>query len=294
MPADLTPDEISFFETGELPASLATEAASAAAEVETPAVETAATEVAAAVEVPKVEAPDPFAAFEERMNNLFSQKIDQLKAQFTEASKPAQAVVEVPDEETDPLGNMMHQLKTVNETVKNLETQTQQAQQQAQMQKQINEFVQSVQEAKAEFIKTTPDFSSAYEHIRQLRTADMKALGLNDTDIKQALLQDEFRLSETALARGANPAEEMYKMAKRYGYTPTAAPAAKVTAAPAKMAQLQSGADAARQPGKAAVDVPLTLAGLSDASNADLNKMVQDDKMWATIVGGAGGSDIFP
>ena len=288
MPADLTPDEIEFFNTGELPAGLQpTDPV-----VVDPVVETAAPATLPATTAAPTAAPvDPLAAMEERMNAIFSRKMEEFTKHIAEANKPAPVVIEIPDENTDPLGNMMHQLKTVNETVKNLETQTQQAQQQAQMQKQINEFVQSVQEAKAEFIKTTPDFPSAYEHIRTLRTADLKALGATDADIKQALLQDEFRLSETALAKGINPAEEMYKMAKRYGYAPTSVAATQ--AAPAKMAQLQAGAEAARQPGKAAMDVQLTLEGLKDASSADLNKIVQDDKMWATIVGGASGNDIF-
>ena len=291
MPSDLTPDEIAFFETGELPANLQI----IADEVVVAAEESAKAKIAPEeilLEDPK--AADQFAAFEERMNNLFNAKLDDLKKQMSEATKPVVPAEPVPDGETDPLGNMMHQLKTVNEAVKNLENQTQQDKHQEQLQKQLNEFVQSVQAAKAEFIKIAPDFPEAYEHIKQIRTADMKALGATDADIKQTLLQDEFRLSENALAKGANPAEEMYKMAKRYGYAPAKpATATSGIAAPAKMAQLQAGAEAARSPGKAAVDVPLTLAGLKDASSADLNKIVQDDKMWANIVGGKSGADIF-
>ena len=280
--ADLTPDEISFFETGELPETLLPVAEAAPAVTEP---------------VPEVTTPpaavDPVAAMEERLNALFERKMGEMTAKMAEANKPPVPVVEVPNEDTDPLGNMMYQLKQVNSTVADLQAQTATARQQADMQKQVADFVQSVQEAKAEFEKTAPDFPQAYEHIRNIRVTDLRALGADEGSIKQALLQDEFRLTEAALQRGKNPAEEMYNMAKRYGYVPKPAGAATAPASATKMQQLQAGQEAAKLPGKASMDAPLTLSGLKDASNNDLNKIIQDDKMWASIVGGQSANDIF-
>lgn len=295
--ADLTPDEISFFETGELPESLIQAPSTPTTEPTPPAQVTPPTEPTSQnVETPAETTPqaDPFTQMEQRMNALFTKKMEEFAAKIAESNKPAVAEIVVPDELTDPLGNMMHQLKQVNSAITNLETQTAAQRQQAEMQKQMSEFVSSVQAAKAEFIKTAPDFDAAYNHIRTIRAADLQALGASEAEVKQTLLQDEFRLSEAALQRGKNPAEEMYNMAKRYGYAPKAATPAAATVPPSqKMEQIKAGTAADHQLGKAGHEANLTLDGLKDLSNGDLNKLVLDDKMWHTIVGGTSSNDIF-
>lgn len=86
----------------------------------------------------------------------------------------------------------------------------------------------------------------------------------------------------------------MYAMAKRYGYAPS-----KTTTVPTpvltpeqRMAALKAGQGAARLPAKAGADSQLTLDGLKDAGDADLNALILDDKAWAKIVGGRS-NDIF-
>jgi hypothetical protein len=278
---DLTPDEVSFFETGELPAALAAQATPVVAE---PAVAPLVVPPASVV-VPKIEENDAL----ERMLNEERQSRAALEAKFADLEAKLLArntlIEEVPDQNTDPLGNMMHQLNQLNKAVVEMKTNQTQQEQQSSLRTQLNEFTQSVQAAKTTFESTTPDFKDAYAHIRALRTEDLRAVGATDAQISQVLLQDEFQLAQHAIQRGKNPAEEMYAMAKRYGYASKVAAAAVANPAQ-KMEQLKVGTAADHNLGRAGIEAELTLEGIKDLSNNDLNKLIQDDKMWQTLVGG--------
>lgn len=293
--SDMTPDEISFFETGELPEALV------------PKIEPLVPEPAAAPAVSAPEAAIPplnpveangvverMLAEERQARSALEAKLTALEAKLTAKNEP---IEEVPDQNTDPLGNMMHQLSKLTAGFQELQTQRSQEQQQNAIKAQLDQFSAAVNSAKATFEKTTPDFNDAYAHIRNLRTEDLRAAGVPEKDIKQYLLQDEFQIANTAIQRGTNPAEAMYNMAKRYGYVSktTAAPASTTTAADQteKMAQLQAGTAADKNPGRASSEAELTLEGVKDLSNHDLNKLVQDDKMWQTIIGGTPSHELF-
>lgn len=281
--ADLTPAEMSFFETGELPPELIAEATPPEPTPEAP---------------PPAPAPAPAPApdagtllqqtleEERQARRALEEKFTALQEQLTAKAAPPPEVP--PDPELDPLGSMMHQLKTLNAQVESMTAARTQDSTQQEQQKQFEKFVQSAREVRDEFVKTTPDFNDAYQHIRNVRTEDLRAVGVPAADINKLLLQDELALTQSAFQTGKNPAQEMYNMAKRYGYTAKApAPAAN-----AKIEELQKGMEAAKQPARAGGDFTPTLANLRDASSADLNKVVMDDDAWHRIVGGKA-KDIF-
>lgn len=313
--ADLTPDEMSFFETGTLPASLeaehtaslqATADAATAAEAQRVADEAAAAAAAAAAtKEPDVKIDEPPSALERQLQEERASRaqletsLAEIRAQLAERLKTPEPKVDVPDPTTDPLGHMMHQLKTVNESVAKLQTELTARQQADAQQANFNTFKAAVDSAKATFETTTPDFKEAYAHVRALRTEDLRLAGCPEADIPKILVQDELQIAQTALQRGKNPAEEVYAMAKRYGYVPKQAatvPVVKTKAeGDAKIEQLKAGVAASKQPGKGAPEagITLTTAGLKDVSNSDLNKLVADDKMWNKIVGGHAPDDLF-
>lgn len=289
--ADLTPDEELFFATGELPPALDPALTPPPAESAT----TAASEDAPAV---VEDAPvDPQIAAIERLlaqNEALTAKFEALAQQVSAKSAPTTPEEVVPDELNDPLGAILHKLNSVNGQVAALETKLTAEQQNNLMRQQFEAFTGSVNTAKVAFESTTPDFKDAYAHIRALRTADLQAAGASDAEIPKILLQDELQLAQTAIQRGKNPAAEMYAMAKRYGYVGKAAPPAQpaVLTPEQRMAALKAGQGAARLPAKAGADSQLTLDGLKDAGDADLNALILDDKAWAKIVGGRS-NDIF-
>lgn len=307
--SDMTPDEIEFFRTGELPTGLQEEASSAVNPVLDSTITMNREDEVAVVE-PVVAPAEPVvvaapAAPAEPVVDLSSLQrqieesnrlIEQMRAQL--AAPPAvPAAVETPiDANIDPLGHMMQQMNRINATVNELQSNSTKTQEASAQRAQFDTFTQAVQTAKQAFEKTTPDFNDAYAHIRTLRTEDLRLAGAPEADISKILLQDEFQLAQVALQRGKNPAEEMYNMAKRYGYAAKAAApvAAPVVGAAAKLAALQAGQAAARNIQAAAPSAAApTLATLRESSNNDLNNLIQNDDMWAKIVGGKSGNDIF-
>jgi DNA repair ATPase RecN len=278
--ADLTPDEAKFFETGELPASLQApepvEPAPAAPPEPAPA--------AAPAAAPNDDFLRQMLAEEQKRSQETLQRLQSLERQLAEKLNPP---TPAPDPETDPLGNLMHQVSQVSGTVSDLQQRLTQEQQQKQLQDQFNAFTNSVRSIKDEYEKTVPDFKDAYNHIRAVRTEDLRTVGVPEADIPKVLLQDELNIAQAALQRGKNPAEEMYNMAKRYGYSAKGSiPAAQ------HIANLNKGAQAARSPAASAPATELTMESLKDASEGDLSRMVQDDALWAKLVGGTS-HDIF-
>ena len=296
----LTPDEQAFFDTGTLPPTLAAEqaAALAAQEAEVAAQAKAdadaATIAAAATQQPAqpaAQVPDNTEFLrqallaEQQTRAQLQAQLQQLQATATQKPEPV-----APDPEVDPLGAMMHQLNNVNNTVADLQTKLL-AQQQVQAQTEaLLSFQSSMKSVRDEYVKATPDFDAAYNHLRSVRADDMRVVGIPDAKIQQILLQDEIAIAQTALQTGKNPAAVMYEMAKRHGYT--AKPAGATTPA-SKLDTLQAGMQAAKLP-PAASQPPadLTLAGIKNASDSDLDKLVQSDDAWNKFAGG-GGKSIF-
>ena len=296
----LTPDEQAFFETGELPSNLVAEqaAAQAAAEPQAQADADAATIAAAAAQpqsvtpVAQVPAQDNAeflrqALLQEQQNRI---ALQQQLAQY-QASQQRQAETPAPNPEEDPLGAMMHQLANVNSTVAAMQAKlAEQQATQANAESLLN-FQASMKNVRDEFVKATPDFDAAYVHLRSVRADDMRTVGVPDGKIQQILLQDEIAIAQTALQTGKNPAQVMYEMAKRHGYA--GKPGTPTAPATSKLDTLQAGMNAAKQPPAAAQPAAdLTLAGIKNASDSDLDKLVQSDDAWAKFAG-TGGKSIF-
>lgn len=279
--ADLSPAEIAFFATGELPAELAAPAPAPAA----------VDPVAAPAPAPAT--PDPAAELAQQLEAdrrravALEASIARLSEKISAPPPPAPAPAP-PNPQTDPLGSMMHQLAQVTKAVDTLQQNLTQQTQQAAQSAEFTQFATNLQNVRNEFTKATPDFPDAYKHLRTARADDYRDVGVPEDQIARALLQDEIAVAQNAIAQGKNPAQVIYNMAKRYGYAAKAAPATPAD----KIAALNAGADAGAALPRAGAESALTLAGLKDAGDSDLNKLVQDDKQWARLVGNRT-NDIF-
>lgn len=204
-------------------------------------------------------------------------------------AQPKTPPVAVPDPDTDPLGNMLHQLDQVNKNVADLQTRLLEQQTQQQQVNAFQQFQKQVVTLRDQFKVTAPDFDAAYQHLRDARAADLRTYGVPEADIAKQIFQDEVVLSESALKQGRNPAEAVYEMAKRHGYVAGVPKAAAAPALPsAKLNAVKAGA-AATQPSSLPsnpVSEDITVESLKDASDADLNKLVTDPAAWAKIAGG--------
>lgn len=298
----LTPEEQRFFETGD--ASALTPGAPAPAPVDNAALDLAAlgTETVPAP-APAAPAPAPVAqtpapaptqpdAAEVLRQSLAEteRKLVELQAQQKAAQTPAApAQPPAPDPAEDPLGALLHKLNTMEAQIKQIqEAGTQQTEAQKQM-AQFNAFQQQVVGLRNEFVKTHADFDDAYAHLRAVRSEDLKSFGYTPQQIQETLFREEVALSERAIKEARNPAEVAYEMAKRHGYAPKApaAPAPAPVAGPDAAAIARAQAASRQLPAStpAGGEVELTIEGLRQASEADINKLVLNDATWKKLTG---------
>lgn len=290
---ELTPQEAKFFETGDIadlelpvatPAS-APEPAPMPEPAPVPAPVTPEPAPAPAHETPEA-ALQRILSREAAHREQLEQSLAKLQKQIEDVTKPPPAPE--PDAVKDPLGAMMHKLQRITEEVESLKTGMAKQTEQEQQAERMNEFVRGLRQVRDEFARQQPDFMDAYKHLRQARADDLRDVGVSEADIQRALLQDEMAVAHNAVAQGKNPAAVIYNMAKRYGY----APKAPATTPADRIAALAKGTAAAVAPPRADAAEELTLDGLKDAGDADLDKLVQDEKLWGRLVGG-GRPDIF-
>lgn len=312
---ELPPEYKSFFDTGELPASMQGEADAAAAETARIAAEQVANDeavrvAAEAAEAAKVVVPpvvEPVVAPliepapQPPANNPYLERLlaendataKRLQEQLTEAQNQLKKLTEVapPDPMTDPLGFLAHKIDATQREIAALrESQTQQTQQQTQ-QAEVNAFLANVNNQVQAFTATHPDYQDAYKHLATMRMQDFQDVGMTPEQAKQAFGQEEIGITQRALQMGKNPAEIAYGMATRYGYKAGVVapvvpntPAAKVVAAEDKLDAIKKGLEASKEATRGVPVADATdVANLRNMSDKDLNKLVESD--WDSVFG---------
>lgn len=205
---------------------------------------------------------------------------------------PAPPAEPPPNPETDPLGHVMHEL---GETKKMLAQLTERFVQQDTASAQSNDlrnFVDGVQGMTTQFMQTKADYGDAYQYLRNVRSQDMKDLGVPQAKIPEMLLKEELAVAARAIQQGMNPAQMVYNIATRYGYRPATPPPPPPAV---KMDALQKGQAAAPTPVEPAATGPaLTLDSVKDMTSDQLDKLVDSNDLWAKVVGGKPeGNSIF-
>ena len=285
----LSADESKFFETGELPAALAPEPPA------TPEPPVAADPTPTAPAAPARDDKGRFVAAQpddvsrlladaEARNADALAKLNALQSKVEELSKPAPKPA--PDRNTDPLGFLEHQIAEQTRLLTELraeQTQTRERSAEADAQR---AFVNSVRSMRDEFIKTTPDYDAAYNHLRAARLEELELFGLSRQQAAQQLSQEEFALAAAEVHRGRNPIKTVYDLARKRGYAP-ATPTTPPPTPEAKLAAIRAAADADKtvERGALPVDAELTLATARTASPTQLDKLVRDPKAWAKFTG---------
>jgi hypothetical protein len=67
-------------------------------------------------------------------------------------------------------------------------------------------------------MRERPDFLAAYQHARQARVSELRALGYAPQEALAITFDNEAELIESAYASGRNPAQVIYDYAQRHGY----------------------------------------------------------------------------
>ena len=298
----LTPAEQKFFETGNLddlqaaapaPAPAPTPdllAQQALAAAPAPAPSPAAAPVTPPAQAPAQPQADERTAFLQNQLAEAQQRINlltgQLQGVLTQAQQQQLASQPAPpNPETDPIGAMMHQLNVLNQQVLSLQQGFVGQASQQQQQQMLAAFANQVQQLRVEFAKTTPDYDAAITPLRTVRVNDLRNFGMTDSQIAQQMAADEFGIAQAAIQSGRNPAQVLYEMSQRHGSTSTAAPAAP-TQQQAQLDAIARAQNAAPTLNSAPpTNVDVSTDALRNASDADLNRIVQNDALWDKIAG---------
>ncbi|QGH72707.1 MAG: hypothetical protein [Podoviridae sp. ctQNx1] len=215
------------------------------------------------------------------------QQLQQAGVQQTQQQQQAA----IPDPDTDPLGYTMYELAEVKKMMAQMMNHTQvQHETQTQL-NQLSNFVHDARQQSEAFAKTVPDFGQAYSYIRNIRVSDLRDMGLNEAQIKEALVKEELTIASQAMRNGQNPAQFIYNIAKRYGYQPAAQP----QPAADRLAALQKGVSTTSQHVQAAAAATnLSMDAVKSMASDQLDKLVEADDLWHKVVGGKpSGDSIF-
>lgn len=159
--------------------------------------------------------------------------LKELKAQRAAAKEP-----KPPDFLEDPKGYIDAQAKQTQDALKQLKEGEAKRTEAEQQQQQVQQIVTTTLAKESEFVKTTPDYGDALNHLRNVRGQQLKMLYPQATDqqIQQQIGREELTAAAQILQVGGNPAEFAYNYAKTMGYAPKAQPATNGIAAAAAAA----------------------------------------------------------
>ena len=227
-------------------------------------------------------------------------ELDQLRHQRSQADTvalaDAQAKAQKAAEERyqeDPVGYLrdqnamlVHELTEVRNQQQNfLLTQQQSVQEAAQM----RALTHHVNQLETAFRQQVPEYDDAFRFVQERRLNDFAAIGITDPQEQQRnLYQEILGLSGKAIQEGRNPAEVLYALAKNWGFSAPAPPAAS--------GEQESGVAANKSNGKLdriqrGMKVATSLSDSGGAPSekglnlADIERMSDDDfdKLWSEM-----------
>lgn len=133
-----------------------------------------------------------------------------------------------PDFLEDPKGYVDASLKQTQDALKKLDEDRAQRTQADNQQRELATITQAIGAQEQAFVKTSPDYYDAVNHMRTVRAQQLQIWYPQATpqQIMQAIATEEISGAAQALRAGLNPAEAAYKYAATFGYTPKQAAAA--------------------------------------------------------------------
>lgn len=209
---------------------------------------------------------------------------------------PAEAPIEVPDINVDPVGHFQAKDAIRERELTELRNWKSAQDKQAEVRTNVTRIQELAQAHEAEFSKVNPDYNEAFTFLRSNRDAELQAMGYVDAGVRNQIINnDALQIAAQALQTNRNAAEAVYNIAKARGWagkvTPQPIPAqpAPVTPHPdaAKLAKIAKGQEANASISQAngsapPVSTPEMIAKMSDA---EFDKWATEDN-WRKLMGG--------
>lgn len=226
------------------------------------------------------------ALHEERERRKATEKrVEAMEARFQALvakiqEKPAPQAPAAPDPNQDFPGHVQHHFNQFTQQQAELGKKVQGFEALHQQQQQEMQFMQAYQIAAQQFAARSPDFGNAYQHWLKGRLEELTDAGYSPEQALHIRSAEERGLVAKAFEDGVNPAERLYAVAKRRGYTvPSSAPAEQPAAEkpavdPAeKLKQIEQGQRSTPSMGGGASKPRLTLKSISEMTDEEFQAL---------------------
>lgn len=156
------------------------------------------------------------ALLEERMNLILQRIPQQEQPKSDQPQTPP-----IPELDKDPVGNLSGRLDRQDNILRVLAQAIAGQGQQTQQQQETAAMAARATAMEREFAARTPDYQQALDHLLNSRVAELAAAGLTDpAEVQMLISREAGDMAKTAMQRGINPAELVYKSAQARGYRP--------------------------------------------------------------------------
>ncbi len=223
-----------------------------------------------ATEVELTTTREKYARVDERLA-LLNDIIGQSEGKTPNGQQPAPQDEVAPDPETDIFAYVKWQAKQIEKLHGQLTGTTESISKQRAEETFRSSYVNDAQT----FMKATPDFQDAYQHLVKGRDAELAAMGMSDPAKRADIVAKEERaLAAQALQEKRSPSQVLYNLARARGYT--AKPTQQQPDANAQRVQQiargqrEAGASLSNAGGSSG-DGNLTAESLSNMSDADFS-----------------------
>lgn len=187
------------------------------------------------------------------------QELDALKAKLADHDQ-----TKSPDFMEDPKGYLDHNVKSLADKVRELESKGKATEEQIEQHRLIQEMERNIKAHVDSFADKTPDFDDALEFAREQRIEEFKLIYPDATSaqLQAALAAEEFRTAHTLIQQGRNPGEFIYQWAVKRGYKP--AESEETTVSQEEKDKMAAARDQAE--------------GLGSSSGTDIESLEEDDE----------------
>ena len=165
-------------------------------------------------------------AAEQRAAEL-AERISKLEAAATGKSDPLQSLVQqLREDDEDPIGDLSSVKALAKQLIAEREAEVQREAQTADQRRYIASLNEAMNDSETDFRADNPDYDDAAKHLREALAEEYQDEGYTGAQLQQKLAETLYGIVGNALKAGNDPAEVVYRRAKRYGFTSAAVDAA--------------------------------------------------------------------
>ena len=152
----------------------------------------------------------------QRENQEFREKLARLDEQVKLFKKPEN---ETPKFDEDPIGFSKHEIDRLNRELANVSKQTPESINSLEQKIELMNMQRNVERQEMQFEKSTPDYRDALTYYAKSRAETFSELGYEAEEVHELVAKELQDATRRAIDSGKNPAEIVYKMAKRSGFS---------------------------------------------------------------------------